>query len=297
MRNIVVVKTCVEEIEEKMEEKGIRVVAAYSSKNLLARLILKLKDRTFLFNYIYPYNRNLINIRENTIIIFDASITLDFLKWIRKLHPEKRIIFWYWNKVETSGIDPVMLKRYKIESWSYASADCEKYNLNYNTTFYFNNWPNRYKHETIDVLFVGLDKGRWDAISNIEREWKKEGIKTHFYVVKDSWRQLKKHRDLKKPVSYQQIVEMIRDSKAILDYYTDEYAGFSLRILEALFFKKKLITNNKNIKKWKFYCQENIFILFEENRTVREFLDLPYKDFSKSDIDYYDFESWIDRFG
>lgn len=144
---------------------------------------------------------------------------------------------------------------------------------------------------------MGLDKGRWNAISNIEREWKKEGLKTHFYVVKDSWRQLKMHRDLNKPVSYQQIVEMIRDSKAILDYYTDEYAGFSLRVLEALFFKKKLITNNKNIKKWKFYCQENIFILFEENRTVREFLDLPYKEFSKSDIDYYDFESWIDRFG
>ena len=67
--------------------------------------------------------------------------------------------------------------------------------------------------------------------------------------------------------------------------------------MEALFFEKKLITNNKDIKNYDFYNPSNIFILGENNiEDIKEFINKPYEKVEQKIIDYYDFEQWLSRF-
>lgn len=73
--------------------------------------------------------------------------------------------------------------------------------------------------------------------------------------------------------------------------------GFTLRVLESLFFEKKLITNNINIINCEFYNKNNIFIINKDNLDdLNDFLKSEYKKIDKKIINYFDYESWLNRF-
>lgn len=73
--------------------------------------------------------------------------------------------------------------------------------------------------------------------------------------------------------------------------------GLTLRVLESLFFEKKLITNNINIINCEFYNKNNIFIINKDNLDdLNDFLKSEYKKIDKKIINYFDYESWLNRF-
>lgn len=73
--------------------------------------------------------------------------------------------------------------------------------------------------------------------------------------------------------------------------------GITLRVLESLFFEKKLITNNINIINCEFYNKNNIFIINKDNLDdLNDFLKSEYKKIDKKIINYFDYESWLNRF-
>ena len=64
---------------------------------------------------------------------------------------------------------------------------------------------------------------------------------------------------------------------------------------EALFLKKKLITNNIALKNEWFYDEPNMFILGIDRRNVYEFVKGDYID-NKLNLDELNFSYWISRF-
>ena len=102
----------------------------------------------------------------------------------------------------------------------------------------------------------------------------------------------------KKCISYKEYLKKIEKSKAILDIIEDtQYPALTLRVLESLFFEKKLVTNNEDIKNYAIYNPNNIFIVKENNITdIIKFLEKPYISLKPEIIDYYDFKNWIKRF-
>ena len=67
--------------------------------------------------------------------------------------------------------------------------------------------------------------------------------------------------------------------------------------MEALFYEKKLITNNKNIINYDFYCKENIFILEKDDiEELPQFLKTPYKKIDNEIVNKYEFENWLEGF-
>ena len=77
----------------------------------------------------------------------------------------------------------------------------------------------------------------------------------------------------------------------------DGQRGLTLRPLEALFMKKKLLTNNKHIREYPFYSPDNIFIFGENNKTdIVHFLQLEYDESVDALINEYNFNHWISEF-
>lgn len=71
----------------------------------------------------------------------------------------------------------------------------------------------------------------------------------------------------------------------------------TLRPLEALAFKKKLLTNNPNIEQYSFYNSNNIFILGKDDPSMlEEFIEKPYIDIDQDIIKQFDINTWINSF-
>lgn len=81
-----------------------------------------------------------------------------------------------------------------------------------------------------------------------------------------------------------------------MDLVTEENYGLTLRPLEALFLKKKLITNYYEIIDEPFYNESNIYLYGRDNRNIDEFLKIPYEEIQKEVVNMYDCQSWIERF-
>lgn len=98
-------------------------------------------------------------------------------------------------------------------------------------------------------------------------------------------------------MSYSLLLDYVAKSKAILDIVQEGQEGLTLRSMEALFFEKKLITNNQSIIKEKFYRKENIFIIGHDKiDEIEEFMNAAYIKNTEEVLKYYDFNAWINRF-
>jgi len=245
-------------------------------------------------NIWYDNWKNEIN-NYNTILIHASSITMHLPKWIKSKNPNIKVILWYWNPVNKRTVPTDEIRKY-CEVWSFNYEDCEKYNMNYNSQYYFESMDLPKNKVVDDIFFIGSDKGRAKKIDKIYENIDKN-ISINFNVVTNNPNNIKNKNIISNKMSYSKVLFNISRSKSILEILQDTQSSPSLRTFEALFFSKKLITNNKKVKKFNFYHPNNIFILGENKiKDLDLFLSKPYKDVDREIIKSYDVNSWFSRF-
>lgn len=232
----------------------------------------------------------------DTVIIHACKITPPVVRFIRQQAPNIRIIVWYWNPVDKC----VPLNEFSecnCEIWSFDEKDCLRYGLEYNTQYYYNNVSLKDEEPEFDVFFVGGDKGRIEELMNLQKLLNNLGISSYLHIT-PTGKKMDKYRGIyKKRIDYIEVLNYISKSKAILDYVSGNQSGLTLRPLEALFFKKKLITNDSSIVDRDFYKKENIFVLGRDDLdTLPRFLDSPYLVIDETIVNRYDFDTWMQRF-
>lgn len=282
--------------EKKMIDEGFEVLNAYKKTNFVTRNI-----RKYWFKFNFPFsslwfNKQLKNINIKEIIIWDPVITENFVRWVRRCHPKKRIIFWYWNPAKKS-LNPEKLTESVCEKWTYSLSDAHRYNMKYNATFYFSRLKAPQNEVKYDILFIGKDKGRLNELVYFKTQFESLGLKPLFHISPTKRIEMKKNSMYKSEISYDKVLDMIGSSKAILDILTDPYEGLSLRPMESIFHRKKLITNSLMIQNYDFYDSNNIFILGKNDLNILpDFLESPYKDIEPFIVGKYDFSNWIKGF-
>ena len=223
-----------------------------------------------------------------------AKYALKLIK--KKTKNKKRIIIWYWNIVTKEELDPILYKKKGYEVWTFDSNDAEKYGMQYNNTYYFDNFDLK-NQDLYDIMYVGVEKkGRIDIINNVKKICDKYNLKYNFNIVRNPNYKSSYNIEYSDNLDYFEILKLVGKSKAILDLNNSNQVGLTLRPLEALFFQKKLITNNKNIINYDFYSSDNIFILDVDSISdLPEFLNKKYKKIEKKIIEKYVFSNWLKR--
>jgi hypothetical protein len=140
---------------------------------------------------------------------------------------------------------------------------------------------------------LGINKGRLHDILRIEQIIKQKGLRTFFYIVDE-----KEYRKYRKPrVSYETYLTWIDKSKCILDIVQEGQTGATLRVMESLFFNKKLLTTGKSIVNEDFYNSTNIFVIGQDSwESLHDFMTKPYQPVPEKIINKYEFKNWINRF-
>ena len=91
-----------------------------------------------------------------------------------------------------------------------------------------------------------------------------------------------------------EIAAVISASKVIVDMQHPKQSGLTMRTIEMLGMKKKLITTNKTIKRYDFYNPDNICIVDRNAPQIDlGFLEKPYCELPARIYDKYRIESWI----
>ncbi|NJE43788.1 hypothetical protein [Massilimicrobiota sp. SW1139] len=259
-----------------------------SFKRIIRKLLSISKCSTEMF-----FDKWIYEVMKYDIIIIHANIINQSVpKTLRKKGYNGRIIYWYWNPVSGS-ISPNRIDRNICELWSFDYDDCKKYNMKYNSTYYFKRLPIRESVSKTDVFFIGKDKGRYDKLNNFKKLIENLGFSTNFLIIKDK---TSRGGVYSKSIPYTDVINFTKESNCILEFLQKEQSGMSLRVMESLFFKKKLITDNNNLKDTKVYDIGNTYIIGSSSKEIDQFMKEPIKPVDKSLLEYYDFENWLNRF-
>ena len=99
------------------------------------------------------------------------------------------------------------------------------------------------------------------------------------------------------PLSYEEIVREIARSRVIVDCPCEGQAGLTLRPLEALFYRKKLLTTSPAIRAQDFYHPGNVFVWGEDDpETLGAFLAGPYAAQADQYREAHGLRAWVERF-
>ena len=148
---------------------------------------------------------------------------------------------------------------------------------------------------------IGKEKNRSRLLANYAQIFKDAGLLLNWYILKD--KHTKEQNVLSDlyhdtPLKYDTVLLMIQESDCMFEILQKGQSGATLRTIEAMFFKKKLLTNNSSIKDVDFYDPNNILIVSEitTSEDVRIFINKPYVPVSKDIEDKYDIRNWINQF-
>ncbi len=254
----------------------------YNCNNIWLKICRKLN---ILNSFFYSSWKNEIE-KYDVVILGENGYSKSISKYIKKKNKKCKIVMYFWN-----NIDDAYKKHLQDENidefWTFDKEDAKKYNMKYNPQFYTKDIQLKSSCQEFDILFLGRAKKRKNEIMALKNILEQQNLKCKFIIIEDE----------KDYIQYDEYLELISKSKCILDYNQEGQVGLTLRPMEALFFSKKLITNNSDIKNYDFYNPKNIFILGENRmEEVNKFINTPNEKIDEDIIKNYDFDSWVDRF-
>jgi hypothetical protein len=305
-------------IIDKMEELGANVIY-YDDRphvGLLSKVIIRVAPILYQFE-IKKYFRAII---ENTkcedfdyiICIKQECFPKKMLNDLFANHQKAEKIFYTWDSFCNSlnGLNNLSLFD-RCLTFDY--GDAEKYNLIHRPLFYFDELAKVSKDKCVikyDLSFVGsVHVHRYHFLKKIKEFsvtdrpvfiYQYVPSVTMFYIRKfvffPYYGRSSKDEFKFVPLSKEQVSNIFVSSKAIVDFSHHNQRGLTMRTIEALGARKKLITNNVAVKKYDFYDPENILILDDGDYNIpQSFIDEPYNDIDKEVYARYSVEGWIEE--
>lgn len=285
---------------DNMQRENVVTLPIYSFRGGLLWYVtvmwiekLNLPFKEIFYNKLWKYDLK----DYDMVVIFDRNLSWDIIGYIKKKNPKIRCIAWYWNTIlDSQKMDVPSKYKNMCEKWSFDQLDCDNYECKKNIQFYFEGLDKvGFKEKEYDAFFVGTDKGRYKIICDVISALEKYGYTTFKGVIKDKTSDVT--NDYIEPMNYKDVIALIQKSECIIDIPQDNQDGITLRVLEALFFGRKLITTNPNIRNFDFYNSNNILVW---NNPTREEIDTFFNSelvtIDKRIVRRYSFESWIKNF-
>jgi hypothetical protein len=235
--------------------------------------------------------KELKSLKAGDTVLIPDYIDVCLFRTINSIvRPDVRKCLWIWNPVKVKDRE-MMHGVYKtisdagFEISTFDKDDSNRYNQQCYNQFFrmkqnLNLGTNKY-----DFYFIGFEKNRAHIISELKRRL--ENYNCFFKVV----------HSVSECLPYSANMQNIATSKCIIEIVQDGQKGSTLRPLEALSLKKKLLTNNKNVKDYDFYSPQNIFILGEDNiDDIDTFINSEFEELPDEIIKKYDIATWLNHY-
>lgn len=307
-------------IAKKFSELGAEVVL-YNERAVvkpLSRALLKVAPGIF-NNRTKKYYNSIIERHKKEKFDYILFVrcdmpTVEILDKIKATFPDAKMCLYLWDSIKNTPNITKKIKLFDVAS-SFDRYDCESdLKLNFCPLFYSDEMTKSDENldcgKDIDMLFCGtIHSDRYKVLKKIMEQSYKNNLKYcgfHylqskfvFWLYKFTKQEFFKAKKsdfafIKK--SSKEISYLESSSKAIIDIQHPKQIGLTMRTIEMIGMKKKLITTNQDIVNYDFYNDGNVLIIDRNNPIIdKTFFEKPYVELSKDVYEKYNLENWIYR--
>jgi hypothetical protein len=232
------------------------------------------------------------------------------LRQLRAEQPSAVFLFYAWDSFRNSPNAKKCLDIFD-RVYSFDNVDADKYELIHRPLFYIDKYKNITDQPKIyDVVFVGsVHIHRYKFIKSFTNNLG-SNLNCYIFLYVPSkllfvarklllfpTYGLSKSSEFKfSPLSQPEIIDLLGQTNIVLDFAFPSQDGLTMRSIEAFGARKKLITNNSNIRSYDFYNPENILVLDDLNKIEvipESFINTPYKPPDDDIYDRYSIDGWV----
>ena len=243
------------------------------------------------------FNKLIDNIQEDDEIIFYPFFPEPILNIYARIHKKVKIRIWLWDsfsKITEIHNKLNLLKKTHIPIATFDPVDAAAGNIAFIPQLYsfntpFEPEPTKAVINPCDCYFLGnfKDEHRKTYLDALQTTLNHYHIRAEIYLVGETGRPY---------LSYTQNLHNLSQCKCLLELMVQGQTGLTLRTMEALAFRKKLITNNQDIKRYSFYRKNNIYIIGEDREeTLPAFIESNYEEIPEEILMQYDVNSWYKK--
>lgn len=246
---------------------------------------------------------------DEILIIFGAAfIKKKHIEKIRNNFPNTKIVYYAWDSVDNFPLIEDLLNLCDI-SYTFDHEDAKKYNAELLPLFYCEdnkiNNKSTLKYDVSTVMSFFWEK--FESLSSVLKIMPKNlnnkiylKIRDKLYYYKFKILKGKKIKEIESYFEYEKldreaVYKIFCESKAVIDCPLPNQRGLTMRTFEVLSLKRKLITTNKNVVNYDFYCPENIYIIDGDNKY--DFMEFINSEFNEqySLSEKYSLNQFIDK--
>lgn len=287
------------------------------SSNTLFRAVARV-NINLVKSLVKPYFTNILDKakeKQYDIVLLVAGMSFAFDKEmifaLREVLPQAEFVLYQWDSDEnlkyTLEIRSCFNRSYSFDR---EDAKCKK-ELNFLPLFYCEEYEkvaniSKHGHE-YDCVYIGTaHPHKFDLVNQMAQQLKSVYPKQLVYhympsvlkfwyqkLLTPEFRHTKKSDFHYKKFSSQALLESITTTDCILDSPQAHQIGLTIRTIECLGAKRKLITTNQDIVNYDFYHPQNIYVYDGQFDFSAPFFTEPYLEPEKYVYEKYSLRNWL----
>ena len=243
------------------------------------------------------------------LIVNGQTVSIKTLKWLRAEFPRARRILYLWDSVANRPSTAKSFAEFD-DIYTFDRSDALAYGIKYRPLFFPEdmNFPVSSVQEIrYDATFIGTAHADRCAVLSRLFHSVNHGARLYAYMyLQAQWvyyysllarpgvRNFRKSDFKFHALPREQVRKLFSESVAIIDIQHPRQSGLTMRTLEALGARKKIITTNKAIREADFYSEEQIVVVDRINPIFpRRFLQQDGGCYDEGVRDRYTINSWL----
>jgi lipopolysaccharide/colanic/teichoic acid biosynthesis glycosyltransferase len=303
-------------IAQALQARGA-VIDCYEERpalNVLAKTLIRYSPR-LIRSYIQAYFDRIINATmwnnyDFVLLIRAEAATRKFISDLRTFHKGASIFLYQWDSMTlTKG--PVDKLDLFDRTFSFDKRDCATYSMTFLPLFYLDDYRDMEKVPTdakYDFLFIGtIHSDRFSMIREIEQYAHSHLMSSYFYMYIPAPVLFYKMKYLERklfgaklaefkfsPLSRREAVQAVANAKIMIDSEHPAQLGLTMRTIEALGARRKLITTNADIVNYDFYHPNNILVVNRRGVQIPDsFIWSKYVEVDSNTYRKYSVHEWV----
>lgn len=297
-------------IKSELKKRGCSCDVIFENieeNSIVNRLIIRCMPNKKRRIFDFYYKLNLSNKTYHKILIIRGStITSNTIELIKKHSPNAKIYMYQWDSVKNNPNAELLSAQCDYVA-TFDKEDSILFGWRYLPLFYISE-SNRIGKRDIDIAYIcTLHSQRVKAYKYLMKKFYDKKCflymfsqPMHFlkqkYIIKNADFDGINRLDIKfQPLNLNKTQQIMSKSNIIVDYTHPSQSGFTMRTIESIGHKCKLITNNKNVRNADFYHPNNVFIYSIDDMSIPdEFVNSEYVMLEDTIYKKYSISSWID---
>lgn len=289
------------------------------SENSFLKGIIKIK-RNLVDLLIKRYFKNILNETKDkqydvVFIINGKAFTDEMIRSLRDTQSKARFLYYTWDTLSLYPNAKGLIAQFD-KAYSFDTDDCEKMDkLEFLPLFYSKTYeeigedstPNKSPKREYDIMSVcTAHPNRYKTMHELFPKLESKGIRIFSFMFLNKLQYWYNRiyvpefkgamrREFKfKSLSENENSQILRKSDTVFDMQHNKQSGLTIRSIETLGAKRKMVTTNTNIKKYDFYDENNIFVMDDSNLDdIGDFINNKYVPINEDIYKKYSVQSWV----